>query len=105
MAAATVALGRPWHPYNDVTVNGESVFIDCWMDDHIGAKGWERMSSVDSTGTRTWYEPAAARFYEFGTSGPGAVSSPSRRTLTAAEAKRYTPSNVLNGWVPALSTR
>jgi pectinesterase len=28
MAPATVALGRPWHPYNDTTVNGLSVFVD-----------------------------------------------------------------------------
>ena len=71
------------------------------MDDHIGERGWDRMSSVDSTGTRVWYEPSAARFVEFGTNGPGAVHSPSRRVLSADEAKRYTPPNVLSGWVPA----
>ena len=48
MAPGTVALGRPWHPFNDTTVNGMSVFIDCWMDDHIGETGWERMSAMDS---------------------------------------------------------
>jgi pectinesterase len=72
------------------------------MDDHIGAKGWERMSSMDSTGTRIWYEPASARFFEYGSRGPGAVSSPARRVLTADEAKRYTPMNVLGGWNPRL---
>ena len=59
------------------------------------------MSSVDSTGTRVWYEPSAARFFERGTKGPGAVSSPSRRVLSDDDAKRYTPQNVLSGWVPA----
>jgi len=72
------------------------------MDDHIGEKGWDRMSSVDSTGTRIWYEPASARLVEFGTKGPGAVASASRRTLTAAEAKRFTPTAVLGGWVPVV---
>jgi len=105
MAPNSVALGRPWHPFADPTVNSSVVFIDCWMDDHIGAKGWDRMSSVDSTGTRTWYEPSNSRFAEFGTTGPGAVSSPTRRVLSAADAKRFTPANVLDGWVPAVSNR
>jgi pectinesterase len=59
------------------------------------------MSSVDSTGNRTWNEPENARFYEFGTTGPGAVASPSRKVLSAEDAKRYAPSNVLDGWIPA----
>jgi len=81
-------------------VRSAVAFIDCWMDEHIGAKGWDRMSSVDSTGTRTWYEPADARFFEFGTRGPGAVTSALRRVLTTEEAQRYTPSAVLDGWLP-----
>ena len=105
MAANSVALGRPWHPFADAAVNSAAAFIDCWMDDHIGTRGWDRMSSVDSTGTRTWYEPADARFVEYGTSGPGAVASPQRRTLTAAEAARFTPANVLAGWVPVFPSR
>jgi pectinesterase len=75
-------------------------FIECWMDDHIGTRGWDRMSSVDSTGTRIWYEPADARFVESGTTGPGAVRSPTRRVLSADEASRYTIAAVLDGWVP-----
>lgn len=102
MAPASVTLGRPWHPFADPEAVGSSVFIDCWMDDHIGTKGWDRMSSVDSTGTRIWYEPSSARFFEFGSRGPGAVSSATRRVLSAADAARYTPSNVLRGWLPAL---
>jgi polygalacturonase len=100
MAAGSVTLGRPWHPFADPNAVGSAVFIDCWMDDHIGSKGWDRMSSVDSTGTRIWYEPGSARFFEFGTKGPGAVASPTRRRLSASEAKRYTPAAVLDGWVP-----
>ena len=104
MAANSVALGRPWHPSADTGVNSAAVFVDCWMDDHIGARGWDRMSSVDSTGTRTWYEPKDARFAEFGTTGPGAVASPTRRVLTKDEAARYTASSVLGGWVPVMAT-
>ncbi len=100
MAANSVTLGRPWHPFANPAVNSSAVFIDNWMDDHIGAKGWDRMSSVDSAGTRTWYEPADARFFEFGTRGPGAVSSPSRKVLSAEQAAQYTVANVLGGWAP-----
>jgi polygalacturonase len=100
MAPNSVSLGRPWHPFANPAINSSAVFVDDWMDDHIGAKGWDRMSSVDSTGNRTWNEPENARFYEFGTTGPGAVASPSRKVLSAEDAKRYTPSNVLDGWIP-----
>lgn len=100
MAPASVTLGRPWHPFGDPGAIGSAVFIGCWMDDHIGAKGWDRMSSVDSTGVRVWHEPESARFFEFGTTGPGAVQSPSRRVLSPAEAERYSPKSVLAGWIP-----
>ncbi len=101
MAPGSVSLGRPWHPYGDPSVQSSAVYIECWMDDHIGPKGWDRMSSVDSTGARTWHLPEHARFYEYESRGPGAVASPTRRVLTAAEAARYAPSAVLGGWVPA----
>ncbi len=102
MAPNSVTLGRPWHPFANPRAVASVAYIDCWMDDHIGAKGWDRMSSVDSTGTRVWYEPSSARFAEFGSTGPGAVKSATRPQLTADDAKRYTPSNVLDGWVPLL---
>lgn len=104
MAPASVALGRPWHPFGDPHAIGSAVFIDTWMDDHIGGKGWDRMSSTDSTGARVWYEPETARFFEFGSTGPGAVASPRRRLLSAEEARRFTPARVLDGWVPRLDT-
>ena len=101
MSPNSVTLGRPWHPFANPRAVASVAFINCWMDDHIGERGWDRMSSVDSTGTRIWYEPASARFVEFGTKGPGAVASPRRRTLSATEAKRYTAATVLGGWNPA----
>jgi pectinesterase len=102
MAANSVTLGRPWHPFANPRANASVAFVDCWMDDHIGERGWDRMSSVDSTGNRIWYEPSSARFFEYGTKGPGAVRSDSRRVLDAADVKHYTPSEVLGGWVPPL---
>ena len=105
LTPASVTLGRPWHPFADPDAVASVAFIDTWMDDHIGTKGWDRMSSVDSTGTRVWYEPESARFFEFGTTGPGAVKSPTRRVLSSSEAAKYTPAAVLRGWVPALPNR
>ena len=102
MAAGSVTLGRPWHPFADPDAVASVAFIDTWMDDHIGAKGWDRMSSIDSTGTRIWYEPASARFAEFGTRGPGAVKNSSRRVLSAAQARAMTPAAVLDGWMPSI---
>ena len=101
MAPSSVTLGRPWHPFADPDAVASVVFIDTWMDDHVGTKGWDRMSSVDSTGTRVWYEPQSARFAEYGSRGPGAVKSPSRKSLTEAEARAITAASVLEGWVPA----
>jgi pectinesterase len=100
MAVSSVALGRPWHPFNDTSVNGSSVFIDCWMDDHIGERGWERMSATDSLGARVWYEPASARFFEYNSTGPGAIRNAKRRQLSPAEASRFTVANVFDGWTP-----
>ncbi len=106
MAAGSVALGRPWHPSARATAVGSAVFVDCWMDDHIGATGWDRMSSVDSvSGTRYWFAPEAARFLEFNSSGPGAIASPTRRVMTDGDARAYTPTRVLSGWSPMRGAR
>jgi len=101
MAPASVVLGRPWHPFADPDANGSAVFVECWMDDHIGEKGWDRMSMTDSTGNRFWWEPTTARFYEYRSTGPGAVRSTRRRVLTDKEAARHTVANVLGDWRPA----
>jgi pectinesterase len=53
MAAGTVSLGRPWHPGGDPNSIGSAVFVGCWMDDHIAAKGWESMYSTNAAGVRT----------------------------------------------------
>ena len=99
MAAASVVLGRPWHPFANAELWPSAVYVDCWMDDHIGAKGWDRMGMTDSTGARVWWEPNTARFFEYHSTGPGAASSQARRQLTDAEAARYTVAAALDGWL------
>jgi pectinesterase len=105
MAAGSVTLGRPWHPFADPDAIGAVAFLDSWMDDHIGSKGWDRMSAIDSTGARRWYEPESARFFEHGSRGPGAACSPSRRVLSQAEVGSYTAARVLRGWLPPIDRR
>lgn len=100
MAANSVALGRPWHPYADHALSPSVAFVDCWMDDHVGARGWDRMSMVDSTGARRWWEPASARFVELRSRGPGAVAGPNRRVLAAVDEPRYTVRAALGDWTP-----
>jgi len=100
MAPNSVTLGRPWHPFADPHSHPSVAYVENWMDDHIGPKGWDRMSSVDSTGTRIWYEPTSARFAELRSRGPGAAISPTRPQLSEAEAASWTEANVLAGWVP-----
>lgn len=100
MAPSSVTLGRPWHPSGNPHAIGSAVFIRTWMDDHIGATGWSPMNSTDAAGNRKENRPEDARFFEYGSTGPGAVASPSRRVLTAAQAAEYDIVRVLDGWDP-----
>ncbi|MET0396418.1 MAG: pectate lyase [Longimicrobiaceae bacterium] len=101
MAPGSVTLGRPWHPSGNPGAVGSAVFIDTWMDDHVGARGWDPMNSTDAAGNRVVNRPENARFFEFGSTGPGAVVSPSRRVLSEAEARgTYALDKVLSGWKP-----
>lgn len=100
MAPNSVTLGRPWHPSGRPDAIGSAVFIGVWMDDHVGATGWSPMNSTDAAGNRVENQPQDARFYEFGSTGPGAVASPARRVLTPAQAAEHTIVRVLDGWDP-----
>jgi pectinesterase len=100
MAPNSVTLGRPWHPSGRPDAIGSAVFINVWMDDHIGATGWSPMNSTDAAGHRVENQPGDARFYEHGTTGPGAVASSTRRVLTPEQAAEYTVVRVLDGWDP-----
>ena len=101
MAPNSVSLGRPWHPSGRPDAVGSAVFIRTWMDDHVGEKGWDVMNSTDAAGYRVVNRPEDARFFEHGTTGPGAVRSPSRRVLTEQQLADYALEKVLGGWTPA----
>ena len=70
-----VYLGRPWRPYSRV------VFMDCAMDAHIRAEGWENWRDAANEKT-AWYG-------EYNSTGAGAHVGERvgwARALTAAEA-------------------
>lgn len=110
--ARSSPLGRPWHPtstfpdgrYADPNAIGMATFINCWMDDHITVEGWDKMSGTGrQAGEKDWFlpdNPLHARFSEYGSTGPGAVSNPKRKQLSASESLDYAVEKVLSGWKP-----
>ncbi len=109
LADGSVALGRPWHPTRelldgtraaDPAAVGSVAFKNCWMDSHISEKGWEPMSGRGKDGSTIWFDPADARFFEYGSTGPGAHKTETRRVLSPAEAQNYSIENLLKGWNP-----
>jgi pectinesterase len=109
MADGSVALGRPWHPttnWSDGTRSADPnavgcvVFKNCHMEAHISTKGWNPMAGKDKDGNKIWFQPQDARFYEYGSTGPGALGSDTRRVLSDSEARNYTLATVLGGWEP-----
>lgn len=110
MADNSVTLGRPWHPTTnfpdgtraaDPNAVASVVFKNCWMDSHIGAKGWDLMTGRDKDGKTITFYPQDSRFFEYGSTGPGAVKSDTRRQLSESDAGKWTIQNVLGGWNPA----
>ncbi|WP_134089130.1 pectinesterase family protein [Olivibacter sp. XZL3] len=93
--ATKVYLGRPWRPY------AKTVFIRCYMSQHILAQGWDnwRNSANEST----------AYYAEYRSEGPGANARARvnwSRQLTAEEAAHYEPSKIFNyqdAWHPTNS--
>ncbi len=80
----SVALARPWHPttrfadgrYADPAAIGQAVFIDCFMDAHINEAHWASMPGTAHDGSKTdIFRPQDSRFWESGSSGPGARKS------------------------------
>jgi len=97
----SVRLGRPWHPNARMDVNGSAVFIDCYMDDHIGAEGYAPISSRNADGDRIWFEVGPdSRFFEWATSGPGAHVNDRRPQLPPSELPRFRLDSVLRDWQP-----
>lgn len=77
----SVTLGRPWHPtttfsdgrYADPSAVGQASFIDCFMEAHINEQHWSSMRGTARDGSKTAvFRPQASRFFESGSSGPGA---------------------------------
>lgn len=77
----SVALARPWHPtrnfpdgrYADPEAMGQVSYIDCYMDAHILPEHWTNMPGTARDGSKTHLFLAQdARFFESGSSGPGA---------------------------------
>lgn len=108
VASQTVALGRPWRNsahfpdgfYGDPDSVGACAYIDCWMDDHIVPEGWRSMGYYKKGGVRAMFPPEKARFFEYGSRGPGAGKpSATRRMLTEADLQTYTRTAVLKGWM------
>jgi pectinesterase len=92
-----VFLGRPWRDC------ARTVFVNCWMGEHIRPEGWD-----------DWATPArqkTAWFAETGSSGPGATSAARvnwARSLNAAAAAAFAPEVFLkgrDGWNPAQERR
>ncbi len=103
----SVALGRPWRQtthfadgfYGNPDHVGASTYLWCWMDDHIAPEGWHPMDYNAKGGERATLRPEEARFFEYGSTGPGAGSpSAHRRVLSEAEAEALTIATVLDGW-------
>lgn len=109
IASGSHYLGRPWHPtktfpdgrYADPNAIGVSVFMNCHMDDHIAEDGWTEMSGTALDGQKKWFKPLEdARFFEFGSTGPGARINDKRPQLDAKKAEAYSMANVLGDWQP-----
>lgn len=95
-AAKKVYLGRPWRPY------ARTVFIHCELGAHILPKGWDPW-----TGDARFPDKEKTTYYaEYGNTGPGASVKDRvswSKQLSAAEAKKYTVRNILQGsdnWHP-----
>ncbi|WP_342316748.1 pectinesterase family protein [Lysobacter sp. FW306-1B-D06B] len=103
----SVALGRAWRPgrtfpdgkYGDPDAIGAAVYLDCWMDAHIDARGWDEMGYTARDGRRVMLQPASARLFEHASSGPGAHRSTSRRELPRERVAAYARERVLDGWL------
>ncbi|MCI9888152.1 pectin esterase [Micrococcales bacterium 31B] len=95
LAPDSVYLGRPWHPSGDPRAIAQVVVRDSWLGAHMKrVTPWTDMSGF------SWRD---ARFFEYANRGPGWQVSPTRPTLTAAQAANFTVANYLAGpdhWAP-----
>ena len=106
---ASVALGRAWRPgrtfgdgqYGDPDALGAAVYLACWMDAHVDARGWDGMAYTARDGQHVMLDPLAARLYEYASHGPGAQRAPTRRVLDPVMLALHARTLILGGWTPA----
>lgn len=94
VAAASVHLGRPWHPSGDVNAIAQVLYRDSVLGAHIKGSPWTDMSGF------SWRD---ARFTEYHNSGPGSTITADRPQLSDADAPQYTAQKYLaggDGWNP-----
>lgn len=84
-----VSLGRPWTPTASVT------YINCWMDKHIVADGWNNWKNTANEST--------VRYSEYNSTGPGANVNGRVKwshQLTEEDLKKFSLDNILGKWKP-----
>jgi len=84
-----VYLGRPWRKF------ARTVFLKCWMGNHIRPEGWDNWSNPENEKT--------AYYAEYHNNGPG--YKPEKRVawahqLTAKEARDYRINEIFGNWNP-----
>ncbi|MGJ5642352.1 pectinesterase family protein [Formosa sp. S-31] len=79
----SVYLGRPWRNY------AQTVFINCWMGEHIKSEGWHNWGKTDAEQT--------AYYAEYNSKGPGASKQRVSwsNQLSKTEASKYTVEQLL----------
>lgn len=106
----SVALGRPWHPttsfpdgrYADPNAVGQASFIDCYMDAHIRNDHWTEMGGTARDGSKTAkFQPQDSRFFESGSTGPGAPHTDIGITWTGKPDIKQIRTVFFDGWTAA----
>lgn len=87
---STVYLGRPWRNF------AKTVFINCYMDEHIKREGWHNWEKPESENT-VFY----AEYNSFGPGGKTDKRVPWAKILTEEEAQEYTVEKIIP-WVKNL---
>ena len=80
-------LGRPWRPF------AKTVFINCYLDNHIKPEGWHNWNKPDAEKT--------SYYGEYNSSGPGAnilKRVPWSHQLSDSEVQQYTLEKIFGDW-------
>lgn len=91
-AAKKVYLGRPWRPY------AKTVFINTEMGIHIFPQGWDNWKNPENEKT--------VFYAEYKSSGAGANTKERVKwshQLSKKEVRKYTLTNIFNGWIPSIN--